>query len=216
MSEATKPQDHVVSADGVVSDVTANSSHAELTGLVSQTALGAVKGWQSCSFAADWFADAVAEAKSNGGRASRRREILFAVCAAEAYLIEWVRDDLLKHDLAALNTYFPSEGKRPGIRERWKRVTKKLFEDGKIRSMPAWCVPEWNDFVDLVIYRDGLVHARASRPETSDLPEEQRPFPSASHLDSLSAGWATTVFVKLVEYVHRSVGTQPPRWLEKP
>lgn len=41
--------------------------------------------WQTYRYAPEWFADAVEESGREGHQA-RRREILFAVCAAESYL----------------------------------------------------------------------------------------------------------------------------------
>ena len=52
------------------------------------------------AFAPAWFNDALREAESN--RDARRREIGFPVACAESYLFEWVRDSVVRGDLAAL------------------------------------------------------------------------------------------------------------------
>jgi hypothetical protein len=50
--------------------------------------------WLSYSFAAEWFNDALTEARAGKDHHARRREILFAVCCAESYLVEWIRDQV--------------------------------------------------------------------------------------------------------------------------
>jgi hypothetical protein len=47
--------------------------------------------WQTYSYGFEWFSDAVDQAGQRG-HGCRRREIVFAVCAAETYLFEWVRE----------------------------------------------------------------------------------------------------------------------------
>src|SRR5713101_4785635 len=79
--------------------------------------------WFFYSFAPDWFEDALTEASRGQDHHARRREIIFAVCAVESYLVEWVRDEVLKRQFASLTSYFPS-GDRRGITQRWKEVLK--------------------------------------------------------------------------------------------
>jgi len=67
---------------------------------------------RSHRFAPEWFEDALSEARGPtlaivpDNRNSKRREILFAVCCVEAYLIEWVYEDILCEDSKRLLTYF--------------------------------------------------------------------------------------------------------------
>ena len=68
----------------------------------------------------------------------------------------------------------------------------------------------------MVEVRNGLVHARASRPATAQQPREEKPVPSKNDLDELPAGWATKVVVELIKTLHRSVGTSCPSWLVAP
>jgi len=181
----------------------------------SEEAVGTPTVWLTYSFAPEWFSEALNEARSRGAPASTRREIVFAVCAAEAYLLEWVRDDVLDRDFNGLRRYFPWNQRR-GILERWKDVTKRLHADGRIKALPAWGGREWQDFVELVSYRDGLVHANASRPATARLAIGELPFPTIAQLLSKPPGWATTTLVTLVDLVHRAVGTHAPTWLQRP
>ena len=87
--------------------------------------------WDTCSYASEWFGDALSEARMNEDRNGIRSEILFAVCAAESYLFEWVRDDVLQRDFKILNEYFPPEDTRP-ILKKWKEVIKQLHADGAL------------------------------------------------------------------------------------
>lgn len=184
-------------------------------GIPSQEAVGTPTAWLTYSFAPEWFSEALHEARSGSGPASRRREIVFAVCAAEAYLLEWVRDDVLSRDFDALNIYFPAN-RRLGIVDRWKEVTKRLNADGKIKANPTWGGREWQDFVELVDYRNGLVHAKSSRPETTGLATGEMPFPTVAQLSSRPPGWATKTLLTLIEHVHCAVGTDAPAWLQAP
>ncbi len=97
----------------------------KITGIEFRMELGEFKAWRSYSFAPDWFADASREAKDKG-RGPRRREILFAVCAAESYVLEWVRDTVLRQqDLEKLEEFFPAYDTR-GVRDKLKEIPKKL------------------------------------------------------------------------------------------
>src|SRR5262245_61990872 len=85
---------------------------------------GTVTLWRSASLAPRWFEDGKREAAIHGPDA-RRREILFAVRFAESYLLEWVRDEVVKRQFAALAEYFPPDDQR-GVIDRWKEVPKLL------------------------------------------------------------------------------------------
>lgn len=170
--------------------------------------------WLAASFEPKWFDDAVREAVSIGPDA-RRREIVFAVCSAESYLLEWVRRDVLKK-IGRLNEYFPLGGDQGGVIDRWKRVTKKLHADGLTSGCPDYGQEFWTNFRKLVEYRNGLVHARSSRPTKDDLPDHAKPSPAPGDLDALPQGWATRVVVAIVRELHASVGTLPPSWLIEP
>ena len=168
--------------------------------------------WLTYSFAPEWFNDALNEARTGRDHHSRRREILFAICAAESYILEWVRDEVLRRDFDKLRKYFPP-GKRRGVRKKWKKIPKELYRDGQISNKPNWGGTEWQNFEELVNYRDGLVHARASRPETSSLSDDEKPLPSKTDLDRMLPGWAVQRIATLIRYLHGAVGTSAPDWL---
>lgn len=173
--------------------------------------------WLAARFAEKWFSDAMREASSAGPDA-RRREVVFAVCFAESYLVEWVRIDALKgQNIDRVADYFPLADRNLGIDERWKKVPKNLRAEGVIAGCPDYersaC---WPDFLLLLKYRNGLVHGRASRPDTEGLDERIRPLPAPGDLNTLPQGWPTRVVVALVRELHASAGTRPPEWLVDP
>jgi hypothetical protein len=143
---------------------------------------------------------------------ARRREIVFAVCFVESYLFEWARDDVLNHEFAQLPTYFPLDDKR-GIRDRWKEVLKALQADGRLNQLPSVGDKNDEEWVRLVLYRDGLIHASSSRPESSRAPPEEGPRPSASVLNAVTPGWAVGIVEERARRLHACSGTQPPEWL---
>ena len=168
--------------------------------------------WLSANFASSWYADAKLEAIGSGDIHGRRREITFSVAAAESYLLEWVRDEVLKRDFVGLDKYFPPDQHR-SVKDKWKEITKALVSDGRIPAAPSFAGKTWNDFHKLVCFRNGLIHARASRPQTSVLSESQLPVPSMEDLQTLAPGWATEVVTALIRELHMAAGTKEPNWL---
>lgn len=122
---------------------------------------------------------------------------------------------MLSSDFQKLTQYFPP-GRWRTVTDKWKEVPKQLFADGFISGIPNLNGPYWNEWLELIEYRNGLIHARSSRPEMASLPEKERPVPSKTTLDKLQAGWAVRVVVKLLSQLHIAVGTTTPSWLEMP
>lgn len=181
----------------------------------SGEAFGASTLWQTYSFAPEWFEDALNEARTGHDHHARRREIVFAVCFAESYLVEWVRDEVLNRDFERLNGYF-RPGQRMSVKKKWKCVPKLLLAEGLILAKPDLGLSYWEDWLRLVEMRNGVVHARSSRPETHPQAEEEQPLPTKADLDQLAAGWPTRVVVALVRRLHEAVGTATPSWLVDP
>jgi hypothetical protein len=176
--------------------------------------VGMVTLWRSATFAPRWLEDATREAAVDGVDA-RRREVLFAVCFAESYLLEWVRDEVLKRKFAALDEYFPLDDRR-GVIERWRDVPKLLLAKGLIQAHPDYGQRLWSDFVKLVDYRNGLVHARASRPQADHTPPAEIPTPTPQDLHKMPRGQPTRVVLALVRELHARVGAEPPKWFTDP
>lgn len=177
--------------------------------------------WLAFSFAPEWFKDAARESKEEGINA-RRREIIFAVCCVESYLVEWVRDGVLNRSYADasgnlldyddVTTFFPLN--KVGIKERWKNVLKKLYEKDRLPSIPDFTTTTWREFCELIDYRDGLIHATVSLPDTDALPEERRPTPLPQALAKQQGGWAVKRIINLLIELHEATRTSIPDWVK--
>jgi hypothetical protein len=115
-----------------------------------RSVFGVADVWMTYSFAREWFEDALHEAKTGTDHNARRREMVFAVCFAESYLFEWVRDDIFDRKdfeklVASLNQVFPPGQEQP-VLEKWKDVPKKLLSSGLIPAAPNLGQPYWEEF----------------------------------------------------------------------
>ncbi len=169
----------------------------------------------SSSFARAWFEDAFNEAQTGQDHNSRRREIIFSICFAESYLFEWVRDEVLQRQYTRLRIYFPPRKKR-GVDEKWRDIPKRLHDAKLIPQLPDFRDPHGKEWNILIKYRDGLVHAVASRPQTTSQAVTERPVPSKTELGNLKAGWAIRVVIERVRRLHKATGTLMPSWLVNP
>jgi hypothetical protein len=175
-----------------------------------------VDPWYSSTWAPEWFRDALNEARRQpesqpAGRNARRREILFAVCCAESYLLEWVRDEVLQGNYVMLGAFFPP-GKKRGVTEKWRDIPRLLHKLKLISGLPDFGGKHGDRWQTLVAYRDGFVHAAASRPSTRFQSAGEKPVPPLGALDALEPGWAVRIVVERIRLLHRAVGTTPPPW----
>lgn len=170
-------------------------------------------------YAGGWYADAQREAgQPTGDYHARRREIVSAVCCAESYIYEWTFD-LVRQTGAAdtdVDRYFPpepEEGRNRSVTAQWKEVPKLLHQAGLLPCRPDFGGPHGDDWLQLVKYRNGLVHALISRPEKWGSGPPVRPIVTTSDLQGLTAGWATEVVAERIRRLHAAAGTPPPDWL---
>jgi len=198
-----------------VSDTQGQPQVIRPASIPSAEAFGTPTIWLTYSFAPEWLNDALCEARTGRGHDARRREIVFAVCFAESYLVEWVRDQVLNQDLGRLSEFFPP-GERRGVAEKWKDVPKALLDASLIKAVPDLGQLYWREWLKLVDMRNGLVHAKASRPHTGSQKSGDGPYPPKGDLDKLEPGWAARVVVKLVRELHSAVGIPTPVWLAEP
>ena len=175
--------------------------------------------WLSASFSRFWYDDAVREARGSDEHAVRR-EIVFSACFLESYIFEWARD-LLQHcglPMDRVNDYFPLEPRhekwKRNLKEKWKYVPHELADCGLIPAKPDLTSSRlWSELCDLVDFRNGLIHARASRPSTEGLNEKARPVPAVEALRHKGPGWAIGVATELVKKLHLDIGTSHPEYI---
>lgn len=165
--------------------------------------------WMTYSFAPEWLADAKAEAKKSHPSA-RRREIIFSVAFAESYLVEWVRDEILQRNFQKFFELFPAPVKL-SAKDKWREIPKKLVNDGQLKGKPNLQSIFWTNWITLVDYRDGLIHAVSSRPCGTS----STPLPSVDKLAALKPGWAVNVAIELIATFHTASDTEVPDWLKE-
>jgi hypothetical protein len=178
-----------------------------------------VELWMAAHYAKWWFADAKQQSLNDDDSdgTAKVREIVFAVCSIESYLVEWVRDEVLKSNYQRLKHYFPIERKRHlGIVGRWEQVINRLERDRAIPRKPEFGeTPYWKEFQKLVDFRNGLVHGRASRPDSNTIRDErERPGPTNEDLVKMDQGWPVRVVAEVIRNLHAAVGSAPPKWLD--
>ena len=181
----------------------------ELEGVSAVGAVGAIEIHIKGDYARGWYEDAQGEAKKTDARA-KRREIVFAVCFVESYLLEWVRDSVAPGILTEL---FPAKKERP-VAKRWKEVTADLVQRGRIKAAPDLSTQIWQNFIKLLEYRKGLVHGVASRPQITPSCGAPEPVPTGAEIAAIENGWAVLVVSKLVRHLHAAAGDECPEWIE--
>jgi len=182
------------------------------TARIAPLARGVGTVWDTYTWAPAWYRDASAEASRHDDHDARRREVVLAVAALESYLLEWVRDEVLKRDFRQVTRYFPP-GSHPPIKERWKKVIQSLHSDGLIANTPSFSEPYWAEFATLLTFRDGLIHGRSSRPRSAGQRQDERPLPTKQDLDNMQPGWARDIVAHVIRKLHEAVRTPLPQWL---
>lgn len=159
---------------------------------------------QYANLSESWYRDTVREAQGKDAD-STRREIVFAACFLESYIFEWTRSI----SISGLDKYFPPSQKRR-LKEKWKEVPTELYVDQIIPVRPEL---DLSDLATLVKYRNGLIHAQASRPSNADMDERSKPVPALGELDRIAHGWAQGVAKRLVLQLHAQLDTAAPGYL---
>jgi len=158
--------------------------------------------------------DALNEIEIEDGQNSRRREILFAVCFSESYIIEWVRDEIFAGNIKGFVEKFASGRKFGGAYQIWTVILEKLKKEKLIpETVDLTAEPCWTEFRNLRYYRNELVHGAASLPEGNTLNYGKERLLPPSELSKLKPCWAIGVTIELVKCLHKAVGTSPPEWL---
>lgn len=175
--------------------------------------------WLSENFAPQWYQDAMTEAREGKDYGSRRREILFSACFAETYLFEWTRQ-LPAVGVRKILEYFPPKPRfhedpryKRGPKRNWKELLKELYDEEKIKVKPKL---DLSQLGQLMKYRNGLVHALASRPATHNQPNNEKPIPLRNELEKMAPGWAIKIVNKLVRDFHDQLDTEVPDYIKDP
>lgn len=172
----------------------------------------------SIRYAESWWEDSCCEVPSEGAdrdgtRHALRRQVVFAVCALESWFFEWVRDELLEERIEATDVF---AGYRT-VPERVKGVMREVEGRGGLER-PFECgeSTEWDDMVDLLGVRNGLVHAGASRVG-GDLPEGTRPpEPTVADLRALAPYEPLRIVRDVARFLTSFAGQEEPAWMELP
>lgn len=85
---------------------------------------------------------------------------------------------------------------------------------GSIPGKPNYSEQYWKEFTELIDFRNGLVHGRASRPDTEGLSDAEKPEPTSEQLAQIGPGWAVKVAADVIKKLHEAVGTPPPAWID--
>jgi hypothetical protein len=137
-------------------------------------------------------------------------------------LYEWTLHVALNGRFEEMDDYFVKLNENTGklvlrsVTELWKDVTKRLHDEGLLPGAIDSSDYHGSDWHRLIEFRNGLVHANASRPDVAGKPEFKRPEPSLEDLTATSPGWATRVVAERIKRLHKAAGTDPPPWLVEP
>jgi len=174
--------------------------------------------WSHQTFAPEWFKDALYEAQNSNGYNSIRREIIFAVAFAESYLFEWLRDDIFKGNYNKLLTYCYLFREIRSLKEKWKEIPKKLYNDKLIVNIPKIenIKQEWDEFDKVIKYRNGLSHGTSSIPQNLSLPTGESTVPPLGELHKISPGWAIKTITGVIKQFHKAASMPTPEWLHIP
>ncbi len=182
----------------------------ELKTLELKSSIGDVSVWKSDNFSEDWYNDSLREAKTGSNPDSIRREILFSSCFLESYIFEWARGLI---QIEELDVYFPSKPPYRSLKDKWKNIPEQLYKGGKISNVPSL---DLSDLRQLITYRNGLVHAKSSRPVSDTQSDVTMGFPTKDHLRQVGPGWAIRIAHDLVDKLHTELGTPIPDYLHRP
>ena len=186
----------------------------------AQTVTSSIELLITSSFAQDWLDDALMEAKKENSLANKRREFIYAVCFAESYIFEWVRDNIFSDRLYDLIDFFTHRVTKNGIffkgvKAKWKTTIEQLYQDGKIRTENFVDEKQnsvWKDFCDLLDLRNSIIHSNLSIPQRTSEAELIKNLRTKNDLDRRVVGWATGVVINLVKRFHEETRTKPFDW----
>ena len=117
--------------------------------------------------------------------------------------------------LHSRRTFLPFDLKH-GVERKFKEIPKQLHKDGLIKRSLDCGGPEFQRFQKLIEYRDGLVHATASRFETTGRPSRRATGSVEGRVGCPATSLGSTMSLELFSLScrrilkrHRRLGCQP-------
>lgn len=168
------------------------------------------------NYAEHWYADALAEVKDSADSNNKRREIVFSTCFLESYIYEWVRN----YGTHFVTKYFSETAKThdgdfyaKGLKNKWKYIPSEIAKElGLVQSLTL----DLSGLGELIKFRNGLVHAKASKFYNAFTEKSDQPVPSQEELEgSIKTGWAISVASKLVTSLHEKLNSDVPNYLKR-
>ena len=96
---------------------------------------------------------------------------------------------------------------RATLKDKWRLVPHELYRVGVLDVRATLDLSQLGSLVQL---RNGLIHARASRPSTSGQSEAEKPRPALGELSALGHGWAIAIAKALVAELHEQLKSEAP------
>lgn len=167
------------------------------------------------NYAGDWYADARGEVSDSANKNNKRREIVFSVFFLESYLYEWVRSQ--RPDF--LTSFFDNNAKTldgkhslRGLKYKWQYIPSAIARELKLATDFEL---DLHELESLIKFRDGFVHAKASRIYNDNTEEKNLPVPSQEELENtIQSGWAVTTAKNLVISLHQKIDSDPPGYFQ--
>ena len=167
------------------------------------------------NYAADWYADARGEVSDSANKQNKRREIVFSVFFLESYLYEWVRNqrsDFLAKLFDKGAKTLDGKHSLQGLKFKWQYIPSAIAHELMLATDFEL---DLNELERLIKFRDGFVHAKASRFYNDNTEEIILPVPSQEKLANTSqSGWAVTTAKNLVISLHQKTDSDPPKYFE--
>jgi hypothetical protein len=174
-----------------------------------------LSGFAHHIFAPKWFEDALMETRSPPSLDTKRREIVFATCCIETYLVEWTIQ-IIPRPHETVGEFFPEKDRFKRIGVRYDNVAERLKSKDLIPRLPIFDKAHRDELDRLFEFRNALVHGNVSWPIEPSMKVSPPMKVSPQELDEKGLGWAVGVVIKRIKCLHKANDTDPPAWLIEP
>jgi hypothetical protein len=187
------------------------------------SAIPSTQLWTHRQMAQAFLDDARAASAGDDERA-KRQEIIFSVCFSESFLVEWAMKALRNDWGEVARLLYPertlSDGRRvdvlEGVNERWKNAPRRIAENhpdalvGEANNDGQ----EYQEFKELVDYRNLLVHGGGALPERVNEDSQNPLSPNKNLIGDIPHGWAASVAMAVAAKLCRETGVEGFPWLQ--